>query len=568
MPSINDLKNDGNVRQPFIPTIAEVDDDNNTSNGGFIPTISEEDEPVTTTSAPKKKPNVLSMTSGKVVREKLDLNTLPKKEPEGVILKESIEKDILGPGGIFEDYLKEKTEEAAEFFAEEDLAREVEENSKDDEDTKENEEKTAEELEIEELEKEYENTDDSLKEMDSIFNNTEETVSEVPVNVKEEVVTDDSDNIEIEREIVTNTGTEEIVTDEDELAEDTSSDDNDDSNLEEDSDRYLQIIKNEISKRIKPVSKKMDISNFTIISKPIMSNNIIESKEVPVAKWALPTTGTTFKVKEILGSNIEKIRTAISGGHMDIVLQIIYDNIISPKPESMMLWAKSIAYDDFDHLFMGIYIAAFTDSNYISMTCPNPNCKDKVFVTDNIPMEQMVKFKDAEAEKKFKALLNSNAVNPKGLITSEIIPISNRFAFGFKIPSLYDIYIEDRLIDDTFRAKYENASAIVPYIDKIYYIDTENNQLIPVGFTEYVNNQTKTVKSKIIRYDKVLSTLGVDEINVIKAYMVKIVEESQSISYQVPEATCPHCGHKIAAQPISGSQLVFTRNQLTLLLNI
>ena len=564
MPSINDLKNDGN--QPFIPTL-EQEDENTAPNGGFIPSIQEEDEVAPT---PKKKPGAISMTSGKkVVREKLDLNTLPKEEPKGVILKESPEKEILGPGGIFDKYIEEKSAEAAAFFAEEEHDQEVSENSQEANDV-DNSNKSEEELEMEELEKEYEKEDNTVyKEINNTLSDDEvEEETTTPVvesKVEEEVSEDDTSDIEIEREIVANiSSATENITDDDELEEDASDDNIDD----EDGQRYLEIIKNEISKRIKPVSKKMDISNFTVVSKPSMSNNIIESKEVPVAKWGLPTTGITFNIKEILGSNIEKIRSAISGGNMHIVLQIIYDSIVSPKPETMELWAKSIAYDDFDHLFMGIYIAAFNDSNYISMTCSNNACKDKVFVTDNIPMQNMVKFKDAEAEKKFKALLSSNAVNPKGLITTEIVPISDKFAFGFKIPSLYDIYIEDRYIDDTFRQKYENASAIVPYIDKVYYIDTQNQQLIPIGYKEYPNNKAKTAKSRVIRYDKVLSTLGVDEINIIKAYMVKIVEDSQSVSYQIPEATCPHCGTKIEAQPISASQLVFTRNQLSLLINI
>ena len=59
-----------------------------------------------------------------------------------------------------------------------------------------------------------------------------------------------------------------------------------------------------------------------------------------------------------------------------------------------------------------------------------------------------------------------------------------------------------------------------------------------------------------------------DEVNIIKAYMAKIVQDSQIISYEIPETTCPYCGTKIEAQPAQASQLLFQRNQLSLLVNI
>ena len=299
-----------------------------------------------------------------------------------------------------------------------------------------------------------------------------------------------------------------------------------------------------------------------------MNNAILEPKEVPVAKWALPATGITFQIKEIFGSSIEMIRTAISNNQMNTVLQIIYDHIVSPKPATMEAWAKTIAFDDFDHLFMGVYIASFADSNFIQMVCDNNECKDKVFVTDNIPIMNMVKFKDDKAEKEFKALLNSDAVNPKGLYVSEIIPISEKFAFGFTVPSIYSIYIEERYLDETFRTKYANAASIAPYVDNIYYIDQENSQLTPIGYKDYPNNKAKTIKSKIVKFDKIISTLDMDEINLIRAYMAKIIESSNTLSYVVPEATCPHCGKVIAETPTNASQAVFQRNQLSLLVNI
>ena len=136
------------------------------------------------------------------------------------------------------------------------------------------------------------------------------------------------------------------------------------------------------------------------------------------------------------------------------------------------------------------------------------------------------------------------------------------------IPSIYSVYIEDRYLDNDFRTKYANAASIAPYIDNIYLIDQENSQLVPIGYKEYPNNKAKTAKSKIVKYDKIISSLEVDEINLIRAYMAKIIESENNVSYIVPAATCPHCGKEIAEVASSASQLVFQRNQLSLLVNI
>lgn len=601
MPSINDLKNDGNTKQPFVPTIEQgpstyVDDQGNqtvTEPEELSPGIVQGESVYMSPSEivklkqeamknnnqqVKKKNNVLSMTSGKVQREKVDLNQLPKGETPGVEMHESLEKDILGPGGIFDDYVEDMKKKTIEDLEDMKAKMELEEASKEDKDEEEV-TKTAEELELEELEKEYENeTIDSYKninpfadevessEEDMEENNIiEESIEITPDDMPVEVVEEEPvEEIVIERSTINTENIAETTLDEDEEELEESDPDAIDEN---EANRYVEIIRAEVSKRIKPISKKMDISGFKVASKPNMSNNIVAPKEVPIAKWALPATGITFQVKEMTGASIEKIRTAVTNNQMSTVLQIIYDNIVSEKPATMEAWAKSIAFDDFDHLFFGIYIASFVDSNYIQMTCDNDKCKDKVFVTDNIPIADMVKFKDDASEKKFKALLNSDATNPSGLIPSEIVPISENFAFGFVLPSIYAINIENGYLDNDFRTKYDSASAIAPYIDKIYYIDKENQQLIPIGYKEYPNNKAKTAKSRVIRYDKVISQLSMDEVNLIRAYILKIMENSQLLSYQIPAATCPHCGKELNATAATASQILFSRNQLSLLVN-
>lgn len=568
MPNIDDLKNDGNAT-PFVPSLEQ---------GGttepFIPSIEggETPEPPRRKGSVKGGNNVLSMTSGKVKdqpRQKVDISELPQeKEIPGVDIKESMEKEILGPGGPFEEYLDTMTKEATEFFANEELEQEI---SGEETDAFETETPISDEEDLENI---YSTEDDSFANID-VFeddNAVEEktkVVEETPVvdfvedieHVVEEPV-EEKEDLEIKREVVPveYDGPDDDLGDDDDEIESNESDEEDDAKID--------ILRSMISERLKPVSKRLDISGFTIASKPSLSSNIVAPKQVPIAKWALPSSGVCIHIKEILGSNLEKIRTFIQDQNIRGAFQIIYDNIVSEKPGSLEAWMKSIAFEDYDHIFFAIYIAAFKESNFVPITCTEESCKES-FITENLPMSDMVKFDNEESENKFKTLLRSDVTNSKGLVPSEIVPISDRFAFGFILPSLYNILIESTYLDKEFSAKYSNAVAIAPYIDKIYAIDQESKTLIPIGYKEFANNKAKTVKSRVVRYDKVLSTLSTDEIATIRAYISKIVKDNAAgVSYQIPAITCPKCGKEIAASPIEAASLVFTRNQLGLLMNI
>ena len=131
---------------------------------------------------------------------------------------------------------------------------------------------------MEELEKEYETEDSNLYKSIDVFEqktSSEDDMEEKDI-VKEEVVeetpvvettVEPAEEIKIERTVTVDIA--ESVADEDELEleDDTDSDKID----EEEANRYVEIIRAEVSKRIKPVSKKMDISGFTIASQLFLS---------------------------------------------------------------------------------------------------------------------------------------------------------------------------------------------------------------------------------------------------------------------------------------------------------
>ena len=563
MPGINDLKNDGN-------------------NERFIPHVKEESENVIVqpTAAPINKATVLSMSTG---REKADLSNLPKSEREtiGVEIKESIQSEIFKPGGPFDEYKKRKTEEALEFIAEQEAEAElaaaegnISSNITDEEeiekenysnnekvssttidifaDTKEEIDTEDEELldDLEEDELEEEEVEEMEKEIENI------PIKEEPVEEKEIV-----NDINIMTTTVSTDDGSESALDEDELeVEDTDSEE----------DEGFEILKKMITERIKPVTKKMDLSSFTIASKPLSTGAVVHTKEVAVAKWVLPTTGVTVLMKEFLGADLEKLRILMNNNDARGTLQLIYDHILANDGKEKLpfeKWLKSTAYDDYDHLFMAIYIASFQGANFMPIDCRGKNCKYKSYVTDNIPFSEMVKYKDDEAKNKFNKLYAEEPSFGKGFVSSEIVTINDHYAVGFVIPSLYSIMIENGYFDQSFISKYSSTISIAPYIGEIYEIDTDNMKLIPVAYKEYVNNDAKTAKSKIIKYSKIISTLTSDEITTIRAYVEALNKNDDMITYQVHKTTCPQCAHENPAIEDKAATMVFLRNQLTLLVN-
>lgn len=584
---LDELNNDGNSNekeQPFIPTVQQEE-----TKDEFMPTV-EQEEIQETVVKPK---NSFSMVSGKQKpvedsgeRVKADFSDLPQSSYEGlgVDIKESMEKEILGPGGDFEKYIAEKTKEVLAYNEQIDLENEM--GKTDENKSEESEEEISDEDEIEkELASEESQVKYNRKEIkfddeeeDSEVENArtdegyfEENNEDLKETIEEEVEDDieevesdatDEDPIELQR------STHKIEVNESEVLDEDEVEVNEDE-IEEDelsNDQRVALMKKMVTEKIRPVSKRFDISGYTIAKKGTSSVNVFANSEVSTAKWVLPNTGVVVEMKEISGAELDKIRMFANSGDARNVLQIIYNAIVSPKPTSFEAWLKSVAFSDYDHLFMAIYIAAFADSNYLPGDCENKQCKEKMYVTDNIPIMDMVKFADDKAKEKFKKIMKENTTNPTGVYATEVVAISEQCAISFKIPSLYSVYIESSYLDDEFTRKYSDMVTLLPYIDAVYKIDQNEKTLIPVEYKQYTNNMAKTIKSKVIYYNKALSSLTIDEITVLKAYINNINENSANITYRIPETTCPYCGHvNPATENQSASSLVFLRNQLALL---
>lgn len=579
MPSLSDLKNDGNEER-------------------FIPHVKNEDETVVdqrdlaNMSSPvinvPKKPTAVSMTNGSErERVKADFSDLPEKEQVGVEKRESLVKDILGPGGPFDSYLENKKKEMQADVEEWEAQAELEGKQIAYLDNNGELVVPTEEDELEKNNKVEQNT--TYKETDDLFadeDEDEEDMEPVVEKVEEPTVVE-SEDIFDEEEIVTETVVEdvqeekeEIVEEEEieieagttiseEIKEDTDIIDEDEDEVkdaEEEAEAAFESFKKMVTEKIKPVAKKMDISSFTIAKKPSVNNTITATKEVAVAKWVLPSTGITVRMKEFLGADLERLRSVIQNNDARGTLQLVYDHIVSPKP-GFEAWLKSIAYDDYDHLFMAVYVASFSGANYMPVDCANKACKGKTYVTDDIPFNQLVKYKDDKAKKEFKKIYAEEPQMVKPLIATEVVPISNTYAIGFRIPSIYSVMIETGYFDQEFIRKHASAISLAPYIDAIYEIDYNRQELIPIGYKEYVNNDGKTAKSKIVKYSKIINTLTSDEIATIRALTESINKNNDMITYQTPDTTCPHCNHQNIGEPQQAASMVFLRNQLALLVN-
>ena len=341
----------------------------------------------------------------------------------------------------------------------------------------------------------------------------------------------------------------------------------DDQNVVDQND-ILKNLQKLATEKLKP--KHTNLSSFTILKKPTANIKKIESENTKVAKWVAPSQDSIIMMKEFLGSELENLReySEDNSSYQQLYrkYKIIYDHIVSDKPATYEAWLKSTPFSDLDHYFFAAYIASFKDANYIPMDCKNKVCK-KTFISDDVPFMNMVKFATDEAKEKFDKLMQTetNFVG-KGIYVSEVVSLNDKIAVGFKDATVYNLFEIASLSNDD-RTKYSAVIDIIPYIDAFYIIDHEKKTLEPIGYKIFPDNANKTVKSKIITFNKVLKTLSVDEFAPIKSFIRNITSKSEGISYVFPSVECPHCGKATEEQPITAEEAVFLRYQLSSLVN-
>jgi hypothetical protein len=243
--------------------------------------------------------------------------------------------------------------------------------------------------------------------------------------------------------------------------------------------------------------------------------------------------------------------------------KLILDHMVGDnKPKDVESFVKSISFFDNDDLYGGIYVANFSESNYIPYDCPK--CSH-TFLSDNISIEDMYSFEKDEDKKMFDDIRKEAHYQLSNLYTSEVVPITDNYAFAFREPSIYSIIFETALLDEKFTNKYRDIISVISYIDEIYFIDQENMSLSPIGYKRFPTNKMKDTKSRIIEYAKIINSLSPDKYNIILAYLAAINNNHTGMKWKLPECTCPKCGTVIKERETTAENLVFTRHQLAAL---
>lgn len=356
-------------------------------------------------------------------------------------------------------------------------------------------------------------------------------------------------------------------------------DDDDNADIEGRDDNMKEKLANarkDIREKVIPIASRMNISGFSMDNRPVTIDNSVNlakhDNRVRSARWALFSSKLPIEMQGFMGTEIDELIRLTNGNDFtssELMKRygIFYNHIISPKPDTVEEWLKTVSILDIKHLYGAAYKASFDGMNFLPYDCTNPRCQNG-FVTDSIPFEDMVYYENDDAKAEAKKIYTSTpSEDSYKLYRTEVVPISNVYAMSFKEPSIYDAQIGPMYLDQDWYAKMEGTVAISTYVDKIFVIDGAARTLHPLAIKEFPGNPKKTLKAKILALGKVLTTLTSDQYNLISAYIEGINKTANYVEYQLPEVFCPKCKTKIEARPSTAASLLFTRHRLTSLAN-
>ena len=429
----------------------------------------------------------------------------------------------------------------------------------------------SEQLEDERMDEEINTVDNQINDVDNFNSELSESIN----NDYTEEDLDKEDTKEEEKDKNTLPTQDELNIDDEDLDDldlDDDDDDNDDDEDDELSEQEIADLREAIKDRLKldvPVASSGEAkisANKTISLNDVLS---MQSSNVNIIDYPLMSAGRCVSMKEFSGTEIEALNQGSSGRNrfntLKTIYHTLYDHIVDDNKPEFDKWLKVTSFMDIDHLYMAAYKASFNNANYIPFNCTNDKCSH-VFLSDNIEIEDMIKFKDDAAKKKFHDILeNSDTISKEDacLYTTKIVPVSSTIAIGFREPSIYNTIFENSVLDQNFINKYTRLLTVMVYIDNIYVI--QNGEYIPVRCRVDRHSLAKTAKYRIVTYSKIIRTLPSDSYNKILAEIATINDLGDEVKYQLPEITCPKCGETIEAIEQTPMQLLFSRHQLNLL---
>lgn len=340
-------------------------------------------------------------------------------------------------------------------------------------------------------------------------------------------------------------------------------------------DEQLQVLKNEVIKKIKPIHRALDITGFSVVNKPLSVNTTLNNVSSPTRKsydWVLMSSERPISMRGYSGEELDALNELNNSENdanavMDQYKRI-YEHITDRnKPGTFKEWAKITSYLDIPHLWFNAYRSTFEGVNFIPYNCTNPKCKN-IFLSDDIPMVSMAKFKNDKSKDKFYKIYNTPNVNNNYVYKTDIIPISDNYAVAFKEPSIYNTLFEPNMLSSELTDRYRSLIRLLIYVDTVYMIDYQHQSLRPVAIKEYSKpeDEAKSVNERYKTLIRIFRTLTSDQIGVILTHVKDINNRSDnSLTYVTPACNCPKCGTTIEEAERDPSDLVFTRHKLAAL---
>lgn len=371
------------------------------------------------------------------------------------------------------------------------------------------------------------------------------------------------------------------------LDEDSSDEDSDSKEDEDEkakTEAIKSIIREEVNKNFVPVDKKINFGKFTISKKPINAAKVIndiKAKAIECADGVLyaqkrAVRMSAWKPMEIQSIDPSRLRSGNYNKYIENKLKLIYEHIVDAnKPKTFEAWAMITPNTVIDDYMFTAYKATFGLTNIITFSCTDDKCNN-VFM-ESVPIHSMIKFRNDEIKEEYMKILhegNTDSTNSDYQVS--LYQASDDYVFALKVPSLYNTYIEPTLVNQEFNSKYEDRLLLLSYIDAIYKIDYNNNELIPIDTKPVATDKSLTYKRRIKTFDTILKSLTSDQLMALSVETDKYDggklnddgDLIRDVTYVYPERRCTKCGKKIDEQEINPDNMLFTRHQLGLMKKI
>ena len=328
--------------------------------------------------------------------------------------------------------------------------------------------------------------------------------------------------------------------------------------------KMIDNLRDEVKRNIIPIKNKIDLNAFKVADTPMAASKAVSFNlaDLNRADWVLPVSKTTISVSGLSGPEIFALnpqnenpsRSKINA--FKDMYGIIYKHILGTKP-SFEDWLKTTNFSEIQHIYFALYKATFSGSNFLYYECPK--CHD-ISIQDK-SFEDMIKYGDDATKELVDGIMNGE-VEPNEHAVSRY-QVSDKYVVDIAEPTIWNI-ISYSSLSNNFLSKYEDLIDVLSFIERIYVIDQEKMQLVPIDTSPDKNSIVRTISRQISTFASVIKTLPSDNFIELRSYISSnyLANTAAAISYQVPEHTCEKCNHKFEATEMEASTLLFMRHQL------